>query len=245
MSYDGRPFDGWQSQPSGNTIQDYLQTAVNSICADASGIHGSGRTDSGVCADGQVAHFDVPETWSMDSVAWLKAINTKLPPSIRVMDCDVVDSEFHARFSATAKIYRYRIYGGPVLPPLLHGLVLHQPRLDQKAFIEAMPIFIGNHHFKAFSANRNDGKDAGRDTLRTINSIDFRQKDDSILDVEICGNGFLYKMVRFLIGSGVRMAEGKLEPALVEGWLSDPDPQEKAPFCAPADGLALKQVCYD
>ena len=244
MAYDGRPFDGWQSQPSGNTIQDYIQLAIVSICSEASGIQGSGRTDSGVSADAQVAHFDVPTSWRMDAVAWLKALNTKLPASIRIMECEQVDSEFHSRFSATEKVYGYRIFHGPVLPPLLSGLVWHQPRLDVAALQSAMPVFIGKHHFKAFSANRNDGKDDGRDTLREIRSIQFREHEGPLIEVEICGNGFLYKMVRFLIGSGVRMAEGKLTVETVERLLNDPDCSEKAPFCAPADGLRLKIVNY-
>lgn len=248
IAYDGRPYDGWQSQPSGNTIQDYIQTGIHAICPEISTIHGSGRTDAGVSADGQVAHFDAPIDWKMDSSAWSKAINTKLPRTIRIMDCVETAPDFHARYSARGKVYRYRIFTGTVLPPLDYRLAWHQPRLDLEKFSEALKIFVGEHHFKAFSANRNDGKDEGRDCLREIFSIEASSSDrtnnDDLINIDIHGSGFLYKMVRFIIGTGVRLSEGKLEYTIVKNWLNDPDPAEKSPLCAPADGLSLRKVIY-
>lgn len=245
IAYDGRPFAGWQSQPDGNTVQDQILAELRGICPSATGLQGSGRTDAGVSALGQVAHFDCPVDWKMDATAWRKALNTKLPPSIRIMDCEAVDSDFHARFSATGKIYEYRIFTGEVLPPLDYGLVWHRRNLPIEEFSEAMSVFEGTHQFRAFSANRNDGKDEGRDTERTIFDISSTESGDGYLTVSIHGDGFLYKMVRFLIGTGSYLALNRIDLETVEDWLRDPPETEKAPYCAPADGLSLFEVCYE
>jgi tRNA pseudouridine38-40 synthase len=245
IAYDGRPFEGWQSQPGGNTVQDHILAVLRSICPEISSLHGSGRTDSGVCADGQVAHFDVPSTWRMDPTAWQRALNTQLPPTIRILRCDLADASFHARFSATGKIYRYRISFGDVLHPLDHGVVHHHRNLPLGEFIDAMQVFEGTHDFRAFAANRKDGMDAGRDTERTIFQITHSLPGDDLVSIDIHGNGFLYKMVRFLIGTGMYLATGKIDRPVVESWLDSPPESEKAPYCAPPDGLSLKEVCYE
>ena len=245
IAYDGRPFEGWQSQPGGNTVQDHVLTVLRKICPEIGSLHGSGRTDSGVCADGQVAHFDVPSTWKMDPPAWQKALNAQLPPTIRILRCDLADRSFHARFSASGKIYRYRIGFGDVLHPLDHGLVHHHRNLPVDPFIDAMKIFEGTHDFQAFSANRKDGTDEGRNTERTIFTISHSFSGDEIVAVDIHGSGFLYKMVRFLIGTGIYLAAGKIDRPDVESWLLSPPETMKAPYCAPAGGLCLKEVCYE
>ena len=118
IAYDGAPFEGWQSQPGGNTVQDHLERAIAEVAGDAIRVSGSGRTDTGVHALGQVAHFDPPEGSRMDAGAWLRALNTKLPAAVRVLDAEGVAGDFHARFSATAKTYQYQIDTAPVLHPL-------------------------------------------------------------------------------------------------------------------------------
>ena len=245
IAYDGRPFDGWQSQPGGNTVQDYLLGSLRKICPAINSIQGSGRTDAGVSADGQVAHFDAPPDWKMDGIAWQKALNSNLPPSIRIYRCSETDSDFHARFHATGKVYRYRIFIGEILPPLEHGLVWHRKNLKPEPFIDAMQLFVGKHHFRAFSANRNDGKDRDRNTERTIFEITSVFESPRVLSIEISGNGFLYKMVRFLIGTGDCIASGKMEKEQIIQWLANPPDDKKAPYCAPPHGLSLKQVCYE
>ncbi len=122
LAYEGRPYAGWQSQPGGGAVPDAVETALAAVCPEVTSVQGSGRTDAGVSALGQVAHFDTPPHWRMEGGDWLRALNTKLPPTIRVMACREVDPAFHARFSAVEKTYEYEIATGPVLPPLRHGL---------------------------------------------------------------------------------------------------------------------------
>ncbi|MEM1443733.1 MAG: tRNA pseudouridine synthase A, partial [Verrucomicrobiota bacterium] len=172
LAYDGRPFDGWQSQASGNAVQDFLLQALQSICPDISTVQGSGRTDAGVSANGQVAHFDTPAHWRMGGEEWQKALNTKLPAAIRILSCAETSVSFHARFDAVGKEYRYRIVTGEVLPPLLVGLAWHRRGLgDPGDLLDILKVYEGKHHFRAFSANRNDGKDETRDTERTISEV--------------------------------------------------------------------------
>ena len=129
IAYDGRPFEGWQSQPGGNTVQDHIEKVLQKICPASSSVHGSGRTDAGVSAEGQVAHFDVPDDWKMTAPEWQRALNAQLPPTIRIVKSEPAAPDFHARFSAKSKIYRYRIFTGEVLPPLDHGLTWHTRQL--------------------------------------------------------------------------------------------------------------------
>ncbi len=121
IAYDGRPYTGWQSQPGGKTVQDHLQQALGEIAKQPMVIHGSGRTDTGVHALGQVAHVEVPQPTTMRPGNWLRAMNSKLPATIRVMACEEAPEEFHARFSACGKIYHYDICTAPVLPPIGPG----------------------------------------------------------------------------------------------------------------------------
>lgn len=249
IAYDGRPYEGWQSQRGGNTVQDHLLAALQKIDPDIAQVHGSGRTDSGVSAEGQVAHFDASADSSLDAEAWQRALNTKLPKTIRVMASREVDEDFHARFSAVGKTYRYRLWRDRILPPLEHGLAWRvRPALDEDHLAAALKLLQGEHDFRAFAANRGDGKDADRDCRRNISSIrvEASPNDSPLLTLHFEGNGFLYKMVRLLVGSAVRHAEqpNKLPLAEIERLLTSPEENEKAPFCAPADGLSLVSVQY-
>jgi tRNA pseudouridine38-40 synthase len=245
VAYDGRRFDGWQSQPDGNTIQDHLLAAAKRVCPAVATIQGSGRTDAGVSAAGQVAHFDVPADWRMGPAEWQKAFNANLPAAIRILGCEAVSAEFHARFSAEGKCYVYRIETGEVLPPLLAGLAWHRRGFDPDGRLEeVVRLFEGTHDFRSFSANRNDGKDGSRDTIRVISSVTVDREEAGSIRIRFCGNGFLYKMVRFLVGSAVYCIEGKFPPPEIIALLQGADRDRKAPFCAPADGLTLEQVFY-
>lgn len=245
VAYDGRPFHGWQSQSTGNTIQDLLLEALHAICPEASSLVGSGRTDAGVSAEGQVAHFDVPDSWKMTGMNWRDALNTKLPKTIRVFECHPADPNFHARFSAKEKTYRYRIFTGDVLPPLLSGLAWHRKnRNPLEEWNQFLSRFEGDHDFRSLSANRNDGTDEDLSTRRVLSSAQATQFAPDQIDLRFTGNGFLYKMVRFLVGTTVYGIEGRLGFSEIEAFLSGQFPEKKAPFCAPADGLTLEKVDY-
>lgn len=245
IAYDGRPFLGWQSQTGGNTVQDILNGALESVAKQPLRLQGSGRTDTGVHALGQVAHFDAPDGSNMNPYNWVPALNTKLPATIRVMACEEVSPDFHARFSATGKTYRYDICTDPVLPPLKAGLAWHLPRLlDADALSRALSLFVGKHDFHAFAAYRgNEMEDT--DYVRRILSADLETLPDGYRMV-FTGDGFLYKMVRMLTGTAVKAAQGRLRQDDLAALLDQPPglPFGKAPLCAPADGLFLESVRY-
>lgn len=248
LAYDGRPFEGWGSQVSGNTIQDFLLNALRKICPEITTVQGSGRTDAGVSAQNQVAHFDVPIGWRMGPEEWIKALNANLPPTIRVHACREVANDFHARFSALGKTYSYEIGTGPVLPPLRYGLAWHRPWLGEvkrEVIQKTVEIFIGEHDFRSFSANRNDGHDDSRNTIRTITHATAEFPRDDTVILSFSGNGFLYKMVRFLVATTVLGALEKITDAEIRAFLAGESPKKNAPLCAPPDGLILKEVRYD
>ena len=245
IAYDGRPFLGWQSQAGGNTVQDFLNQALEEIAKQSIKMHGSGRTDTGVHALGQVAHFDAPEDSTMNPYNWVPAINTKLPAAIRVMACEEVSADFHSRFSAIGKRYYYDVCTDPVLPPLKAGLAWHLPRLlDADVLEQALGLFEGKHDFHAFAAYRGN-EDAETDYVRTIFSAKLKTLPDGY---RLCfhGDGFLYKMVRMLVGSAIKAAQGRLRLDDLALLLDQPAglPHGKAPLCAPADGLYLEEVIY-
>src|SRR5215217_1230819 len=172
VAYDGRPFAGWQSQTTGNTIQDRLETAFANVARQDVRVHGAGRTDAGVHAIAQSAHADVPES-RLTPDRWVKALNASLPPTIRVMSSRFVTEAFHARFSAKGKVYRYQIWNGPVLPPLEVGRAWHVPLpLDLRKIRREAALFVGRHDFASFAANRDR---PGENTVRTIEYTKIRQ----------------------------------------------------------------------
>lgn len=245
LAYDGRPFSGWQSQAGGKTVQDSLLEAIQSICPDVSTIQGSGRTDAGVHAERQVAHFDAPADWRMNGSEWQKALNSKLPASVRIVLCGEVNPEFHSRFSALEKEYRYTIATGDVLHPLEVGVVWHQRNLSLgDEWEEILSLFQGNHDFRAFSANRNDGKDEDRDTNRTIFEASIDRLSPAKAIICFRGNGFLYKMVRFLVGTAVYCMRDRITQKEIAKLLEGEVRGRKAPYCAPPDGLVLYRVTY-
>ncbi|MGE5214088.1 MAG: tRNA pseudouridine(38-40) synthase TruA, partial [Nitrospirota bacterium] len=201
VAYDGAPFAGWQSQSHRNTVQDHLERAFERITGGPARVQGAGRTDAGVHALAQCAHVDVLKFLPADR--WIKALNALLPSAIRVVRCRYVSSEFHARVSAKGKIYRYRIWNAAILPPFEYGRAWHlaQP-LDLKILKSAAKHFVGTHDFAAFAANR--GKPEST-TIRTIKSVRVSQKGPCVT-IEFDGNGFLYKMVRLMVGAVVKCA---------------------------------------
>lgn len=244
VAYDGRPFEGWQSQPSGNTIQDKLLAALQSIHPEIKTVQGSGRTDAGVHALAQIAHFDVAPGWRMNGEEWRLALNTKLPPTIRVMACEETATDFHARFSATGKTYRYELFTGPVLPPLRAGLAWHLRSAPDVALLqEAIALFQGVHDFASFAANRGDPALNPEDTSRRIDLAQLEIEGEDI-HLTFHGNGFLYKMVRLMTGAIVRCGQGGVSLEEIRELLDNPQAGKKSPLAAPADGLYLVSVDY-
>ena len=241
VAYDGGPFAGWQSQASGNGIQDHLERAFEQICSMPVRVHGAGRTDAGVHAVAQCAHVDLPER-RYGTERWVAALNGILPPTIRIMRCRFVSESFHARFSAKGKIYRYRIWNADVLPPLENGRAWHVRRaLDTTAMRTAARHFLGRHDFASFAANRGAPV---MDTIRTIRNIRLHQTGPRI-SIEIEGDGFLYKMVRLMVGTLVRIGSGCAGPNEIRSHLEAPRRGNRhGQNAAPGDGLFLVRVRY-
>jgi tRNA pseudouridine38-40 synthase len=239
IAYDGTPFAGWQSQSHRNTIQDHVERAFERILGKPVRVHGAGRTDAGVHALAQYAHVDLPSD-RLSAARWTEALNALLPPTIRLLRCQYVSNDFHAQLSAKGKIYRYRIWLGPVLPPFEYGRAWHISRpIDPKILKRAAEQFVGTHDFAGFAANR--GKQE-KSTLRTIHSVHVRKRG-SCVTIEFDGDGFLYKMVRLIVGSLVKCALGKIRIEDVAARL-DSGQIGAARFAAPADGLFLVRVRY-
>ena len=244
IAYDGASFAGWQIQPNGNTIQERIESALAEVAGEPIRLHASGRTDAGVHALGQVAHFEAPDRLTMNPFNWVPALNTKLPPQIRVMACEEVPADFHARFSAVEKTYTYRLCLSPVLSPFLAKRVWHLPRqLNPVDLDDALTLFRGTHDFRAFAAKRGNETEETNYT-RTLSECSFESLADGYL-LTFIGNGFLYKMVRLLTGAAVQAAQGYLLPDDLADLVAHPEPGgKKSPLCAPPDGLTLKEVIY-
>ena len=240
VAYDGRPFAGWQSQANGHGVQDHLEAAFHQLCGgERIVIHGSGRTDAGVHARAQVAHADVPDAARHTPERWRGALNAHLPAQIRVAAVRLATPGFHARFDATGKIYRYRIWNSPVLDPFESGRAWHFPNpLDAAILTDAAQLFVGTHDFAAFSANR--GKPV-ESTVRTIRRVTVRHRG-ALLTLEYEGDGFLYKMVRLLTGAAVRCGQGRASADWIKLLLGGQ--AGKNSFAAPAEGLYLLRVLY-
>jgi len=238
VTYDGAPFAGWQSQSHRNTVQDHLELAFERITGAAVRVHGAGRTDAGVHALAQCAHVDLLKFLPADR--WIKALNASLPPAIRILSCRYVSKDFHARLSAKGKIYRYRIWTAPILPPFEYRRAWHVARpLDLKILKSAAKHFVGTHDFAGFAANR--GKPE-RSTFRTIISARVSQRG-LYVTIEFDGDGFLYKMVRLMVGALVKCALGKMRIEEITSRLRSAK-VGSARFAAPAEGLYLVRVRY-
>ncbi len=240
IAYDGAPFSGWQSQAGGRTVQDAIEGALAKIAGGKITLHGSGRTDAGVHALGQIAHFDPPADSRMTPDAWRRALNATLPPSVRILRATRVSADFHARFSVRKKIYRYEIDTRAVLPPHHYQRTWHFPHgLDAAKLRDALQIFVGAHDFRAFAANRSAPV---ADPVRRIAAIRVT-KSGPLLSLTFEGDGFLYKMVRMLTGAGVRVAQGRASAEQLRALLAEPTSGHWT-YVAPADGLYLLRVLY-
>jgi tRNA pseudouridine38-40 synthase len=239
VAYDGAAFAGWQSQLHRKTVQDELERAFQKISGARFRVHGAGRTDAGVHALAQCAHVDLPSR-KMSGERWTSALNAILPPTIRVLRSRYVSKNFHARYSAKGKLYRYRIWAAPILPPLEFGRAWHiSGPIDVDLLKAAGEKFVGKHNFAAFAANR--GKKE-KSTVRTIRSVRVH-KNGALITIDVAGDGFFYKMVRMMVGAMTRVALGKADFGEVAFRLKS-GRAEGFRFVAPAEGLSLAKVWY-
>jgi tRNA pseudouridine38-40 synthase len=238
IAYDGAPFAGWQSQSHRNTVQDHLERALERVTGAVVRVHGAGRTDAGVHALAQCAHVDVSKFLLTDR--WIKALNALLPYAIRVLRCQYVSHDFHARLSAQGKIYRYRIWTAAILPPFEYRRAwqITQP-IDLEILKSAAKHFVGTHDFAAFAANRGKPESS---TIRTINSVRVHQKGPCVT-IDFDGDGFLYKMVRLMVGTLVKCSLGKMSTDEITSRLRA-GKIGSARLTAAAEGLYLVRVRY-
>lgn len=236
VQYDGTKYCGWQKQPDSLGIQGNLEYAICEITKEKSNINGSGRTDAGVHALGQVANFRTNS--KIPSQSMPRALNAKLPKDIVVIACEEVDYEFHARFNAKKKTYRYMIYNNEYRNPIYKDISYQvKYKLNLEKMIKEAQSLLGTHDFKGFMSSGSEIKD----TVRTIYDISIREQDGMIV-IEVEGNGFLYNMVRIIVGTLVDIGRGKIENSLSD-IIASKD-RSKCGHTAPAHGLFLKKVDY-
>ncbi len=243
VAYDGRGFDGWQSQVTANGVQDHIEAAFFAVGGIRLRIHGSGRTDAGVHATAQVAHADVPRG-GLTPATWQSALNANLPAGIRIVRASCVrggEGGFHARFSAKAKRYIYRVWNAPYMHPLEIGRAWYVPRqLDLALLREAAALLVGRHDFARFTAKRRGQQQT--QTVRTIHRIGVQTRGP-LITLIFEGDGFLYKMVRLLTGTIIRVAERRAPVSFIADLLS-PAVHARTHFMGVAEGLYLSRVFY-
>ncbi|WKY45445.1 tRNA pseudouridine(38-40) synthase TruA [Eubacteriaceae bacterium ES2] len=237
IAYCGTAYNGWQIQPNGLGIQEVLQKAIASITGENAQLTASGRTDAGVHALGQTAHFFTESKIPIDRFP--RAVNSKLPPDIRVLKAFEQPMDFHSRYSATQKTYVYKICQSKIADPFLYDQVYLVPyTVDWKRVSELSKVFIGNYDFKGFMASGSSVKT----TIREIKAIELIQCNN-ITDISFTGNGFLYNMVRILVGTLLEGAYKQKTETDMLAILSSKDRSQAGPT-APAHGLYLKSVEY-
>ena len=237
LAYDGTPYHGWQTQPGVPTIQGELQRVLERILDHPVITHGSGRTDAGVHAEGQVANFST--SVSMDIDALQRGLNALLPQEIRVSSIEEVSPEFHARRSAVAKTYQYHIWRLPVVPPFQYRYVCAVGYfLDQEAMDRATVQFCGEHDFTSFSATAA----SSTDRVRTVHNASWERSDEEWV-FRIRGNGFVRYMVRTIVGTLLEVGKGRIDADAIGDIFEAKDRSQAGPS-APAGGLHLIEVEY-
>ena len=243
LAYDGHDFAGWQIQPDRPTIQGALVSAIEHLTAEKTLPQGSGRTDAGVHALAQVASVCLNSP--IPAANLRSALNDILPPSIRILEVQEAAADFHARRSARAKTYRYRIYRPDVCPPFRARYVYHYPYpLNEQRMIAAAAAVEGEHDFTSFAAVDPESRKEGLeiDNVRTIFSSEWRRQDDELV-YTVRGNGFLHHMVRNLVGTFLMIGKGTLNVEDLARIIARRD-RSAAAATAPASGLFLVSVEY-
>jgi len=239
IEYDGGPFVGWQRQDNGPSIQAALEEAVTAFCGERVPVQGAGRTDAGVHALGQVAHLDLASEKPADTLR--AALNHHLKPQpIAVVEAEAVPDDFHARFSATWRRYRYRILNRRPPPAVDRGRVWHVPvPLDDQAMADAAQVLVGRHDFNSF-------RSASCQALSSVKTLDVLQvgRDGTEIAIDVGARSFLHNQVRILVGTLQLVGRGQWTRRDVEQALEARDRTRAGPT-APPQGLCLMEVRYD
>lgn len=238
VAYDGADFFGWQVQPDRPTVQGALEDALHRLTGDVIHVHSCGRTDTGVHARAQVAHFDLPRPW--ESRRLQQGMNALLPDAVRALRLTQTRSDFHARYDARGKEYRYFLWNAPVACPLHRRQAVHvRLPLNLEAMKAAATQLEGTHDFASFSANPR--RDIGG-TVRTLWRLSVSRKGP-LVTIRAAGDGFLYKMVRSLAGHLIRVGTGAVPPEETAALLAARRRTARVET-APGHGLCLWQVFY-
>lgn len=239
VEYLGTPFSGWQRQPNKTTVQELLEQALQKLWKQPISAQASGRTDSGVHAYGQAVSFVAPKLHS--AAVLIRALNANLPTTIRIRRARLVLPEFHARFDAKGKTYRYEILNMPVADPFSIDRAWHLPRpLDLAAMRRAARFLVGKHDFASFTSNPGYERET---TVRTVRRLTLSRRGNRII-LSITADGFLYRMVRNIVGGLAKVGLGKMTVEEFKAALLACK-RSAAPATAPACGLYLMRVYYD
>ena len=237
IEYDGTKYLGWQKQKIGNTIQGTIEQAIRELTKEEIYLMGSSRTDAGVHAKGFVANFKTESKIPADK--FREAINHKLPEDISILQSEEVDEEFHSRYNALGKTYSYSIINRAAKAALSRNY-LYQVKfnLDIDLMKEACKEFIGTHDFAAFKTSGSSVKS----TVRTIQEL-YIETDNDLIKIYVTGDGFLYNMVRIIVGTLIMVGNKKIKPSDIKSIIESKD-RGKAGFCVPPNGLILEKVYY-
>lgn len=242
LQYDGTDFHGWQMQGDLRTVQGELTNALSQIDSRPVIVHGSGRTDAGVHAQGQVASVNLQKDITAEKLR--AAINGNVGKDLRAMAVETVSDDFHARYSALDKTYRYRIVNGRVISPFLVRYAHHEARpLDAERMTEVARLFPGEHDWTAFSSAQSDSETKTR-TIATLDVSEHCDEGSRIIDVSITAEGFLRYMVRSIAGTLMAVGRGEMDAELVQRAIDEGD-RSLVAATAPACGLTLMSVRYE
>lgn len=237
LEYDGTNYCGWQKQPNEPSIEETLESAIKKITKEDVDVIGSGRTDSSVHALGQVANFHT--SCNIPSERFVLALNTNLPYDIAVRASEEVLEGFHSRYDAVGKEYKYMIYNSIIRSPLKRNYSYNVSyKLDRAAMKKALDYFVGEHDFRGFMSTGSSIKG----TVRTITHVEFVE-DEEIIEITIRGTGFLYNMVRIIVGTLVDVGRGKIDADSIVEIIESKD-RNMAGHTAPPEGLYLSKVFY-
>ena len=240
IAYDGTGYGGWQIQPNSLSIQSLIEEALSTTLREKTGVIGSGRTDAGVHALGQVAHFETDQSFSPSKLQY--SLNGLLPLQIRILDLKPVEDSFHARYSATGKIYYYHLHLDPVIDPFTRLYSFHVYHSVDRALLQrAIAHFIGTKDFSSFTNEAHLGS-AAKNPIRTLRRIDVVEERGGIR-LEFEADGFLYKMVRNITGTLLDVCAGKVPLEELETIFAVKNRQKAGQTAAP-QGLFLAQVIY-